>query len=289
MSLRKQVEDAVIARLAPLLRPTLSGGTSTGYLKAIKEYAGELAGKELADLKDKLAGQTPGLLVATGRGAYDEVSARRARARKNLDVEILVVSSNMRGLSERAVGSAGDTSPPNDPGVYAIMEDVDRVLHGVDLGITGVGVALVPTLEAPFVETHDLLVWLKKYAVPVDAIAPDPDATAPALTAIEQRVHLPVTEEIIASGVGDALAISAGVVTLTDAGANFLAGYVGLVIEIAGATTPGNNSAVIDAFVITAVPSSTMIRWTNAAGHTEAFSGVWKIRPPAQVVGDTTM
>jgi len=85
-----------------------------------------------------------------------------------------------------------------------------------------------------------------------------------------------VTGDRVANGVGDAFAVAAGVVTLTDAAGLFTAAMVGRAIAIAGSTTPANDGVYIVASFI----SPTQITYANAAGVTEAFPGTW-------IVGDT--
>lgn len=73
------------------------------------------------------------------------------------------------------------------------------------------------------------------------------------------------------TGTGDNLAVAAGIVTLTDAGAAFFAEMVGSPITIEDATTPANNGT----FVVTAYVSPTQIKYANAVGLPEAFPGTW--------------
>jgi hypothetical protein len=75
------------------------------------------------------------------------------------------------------------------------------------------------------------------------------------------------------SGTGDSFSLSGTTVTLTDAGASFVASDVGKTIKISGATTPGNDGE----FVITSYISGTQLTYENASGATEAFAGTWSI------------
>ena len=79
-------------------------------------------------------------------------------------------------------------------------------------------------------------------------------------------------------GTGDTIGGTAPSMTLTDAGAaEFSADMVGLLVIIAGATTPANNGS----FRITGFTSATQITYENAAGVAEAYSGSWTVRTVA--------
>lgn len=86
----------------------------------------------------------------------------------------------------------------------------------------------------------------------------------------------------VANGTGDSFAIAAGVVTLTDAGATFTAADVGRFITIAGSTSPGNDGT----FLIEQFVDANNIKYTNASGVTEAFSGTWKTTEPYSLEDD---
>jgi len=77
----------------------------------------------------------------------------------------------------------------------------------------------------------------------------------------------------IASGTGDSFAQAGNITTLTDAAALFTASMVGKHILIASATTVGNNGL----FVITSFVSATQVKYKNASGATEAFTGTWTV------------
>lgn len=71
-----------------------------------------------------------------------------------------------------------------------------------------------------------------------------------------------LTSAVLRRGTGASIAYAAGTVTLTDAGASFVAGDVGKKIRITGATNPGNNGT----FTIATVPSGTQVTFANASG-----------------------
>jgi len=75
------------------------------------------------------------------------------------------------------------------------------------------------------------------------------------------------------SGVGSSLSISGSTVTLTTTSTLYSTNDIGTSIVIAGATTPANNGT----FPIVAGGNATTVKFTNAAGVTEAFTGTWEI------------
>lgn len=71
-----------------------------------------------------------------------------------------------------------------------------------------------------------------------------------------------VASAVLRRGTGSGIAFALGVVTLTDAGATFVAGDVGKKIKISGASNAGNNGT----FTIATRISNTQITFANAAG-----------------------
>ena len=86
----------------------------------------------------------------------------------------------------------------------------------------------------------------------------------------------------VANGTGDSFAVAAGVVTLTDAGATFTAADVGRFITIAGSTSPANDGT----FLIEEFVDANNIKYTNASGVTEAFTGTWNTTEPYSIEDD---
>ena len=85
-----------------------------------------------------------------------------------------------------------------------------------------------------------------------------------------------VTNSTVVSGTGDSFSLSGTEVTLTDAGANFSQLHIGVKITIpaGSAITPGNEGT----FTITDVLSPTSVKYTNATGATEAYTGTWTLQ-----------
>jgi len=169
VSQRRDIENAVIRELSPLLR------TRGRYLKAIEPYNGPLAPEaDDHDLVRVLLGRAPAVLVSTGSGDYDRVNIRRRMAQLDIQVELLVLSGNLRSGESR---NRGDGFDP-DPGVYQIIEDVREHIFGIELGVRGVG-WLVPAGERPVIRSPALGAWQLTYQVYTDAHHALPGANDP--------------------------------------------------------------------------------------------------------------
>src|SRR5690349_16692186 len=124
-AIRTQLEDAVIAALAPLKLATLPGGAAGGYLRCVEPYGGELeALEDLEDVERHLAGRAPGILVSTGPGTYRGIQVQHRRYTLDVKLQLIIVSTNMRSHAERNRGEPL-TVPAGlrDPGIYQILED----------------------------------------------------------------------------------------------------------------------------------------------------------------------
>jgi hypothetical protein len=276
---RTQIEDAIMVALKPLLVTTMGGSAAYGYARAIKPYNGGAA----EDIKRELGGQLPGILVVTAGEKGVGRTMSRSRKIVELEIEIWCVSGNLRGHPEKARGSeiAGDT----DPGTFKMMEDVETLIAGDDdaegINVSGVGHLDFADVQQ-MVEQPDFLAWRVRFLARVDE-ARKP-SSAPDLTTIAGTGHLPNADQTLAAGVGLALGVAAGVVTLTAAGPGiFTAGMVGARVIIAGAAQQANNGI----FTITAYVSPTQVRFANAAAVAEpGFPGTWTVTPKPQLVGE---
>lgn len=114
--------------------------------------------------------------------------------------------------------------------------------------------------------------------------------TAPAANALPPlpsslKILFIGTDAVLAgnrSGTGDSMTKAFPSMTLTDAAATFTAADVGSTITLAGWANPANNTTCL----ITAVPSSTQITFTNSAGVAETGSGTWQINGRISSVTD---
>ncbi len=185
VSYRRDIERAVIGKLEPLL------STSGKYLRLVGHYNGELDSQKagMDDIKRRLAGAQPAILVATSRAAYDVKGIGRERARVNLDLFLVIVSSHLNSHEARNLGDvlseAGD--PQADPGIFQIMEDAQQQLWNVDLGVVGAG-RMWPIAETFIMQTPEFTVWRAHYALHHDAL---PAALPPrSYTSVEHRHNL---------------------------------------------------------------------------------------------------
>jgi len=260
-SVRKSIEDGILALLGPM-KPT--------QLKGLKAFNGDVE-QSLDDIDRLLGGQTPGALVQTSDATYDEGggSLSAAQASKSISVDILVVSGSLRSREE----NVRDDVAGGSSGAYFLLEQIEKRLIGKSPAPTiGVG-ALMPTEERVLLRRPDASVWRSRWSTTVLAVPTAPSAEP--LTMIDTLHFLPEDETVLTTGTGDSLAFAAGSVTLTDTGATFTAAYIGAWIEITGSTSPGNNGR----FPVTAVPAATQITFTNPIGVTQAaYTGQWILR-----------
>ena len=87
---RRQLEDLVVAAI----RANLT------YLLAVDPYAGELGGKDLSEVYDRLRGRVPSVLVATADSRVD-LDIQPRHFIKVVDVELYLISGNMRSREEK--------------------------------------------------------------------------------------------------------------------------------------------------------------------------------------------
>jgi hypothetical protein len=156
VSLRREIEDAVISRLRGI-----------GYFQAVSPYQGSLAPEDDdADVNRVLLGRTPSALVTTGDGNYERPSIESTIVRLGFTVEILLVSSLLRSQENKARGD--DTMI--DPGIYEIIEDVRAAIGAQDLGIPGIH-ALVPLRET-VVSRGTRAIWQLTYDIETSVSMP---------------------------------------------------------------------------------------------------------------------
>lgn len=87
------------------------------------------------------------------------------------------------------------------------------------------------------------------------------------------RYHIAVGEKYGLGNGASALSKSGSTMTLTANASVFTSADIGKIIHPYYATTAGNNGG----FVIESVPAPNEVTYTNAAGASEAFSGVWTV------------
>jgi hypothetical protein len=166
---RQMAEDAALRLLFPLHK--LAGG----YLEALDPYNGELDSDEGLELLYKQAiGGAPLVLVGAQDSAFQrQGGTSRRRYREDVQIEIVIASSNLRGFPGRSRTGPGagpqrddHAIPTDDPGVYRILEDVRRALLGAKLWIDGAD-ATELAREEPVFSIPRVTVWRAHYRVGV--------------------------------------------------------------------------------------------------------------------------
>lgn len=148
MTTRAQVEDAVLALLAPL---TIPGG---GYVQVLKPFAGDLSPARDDEYFQRVTqGALPAVLVSTGDGEYERRTMGRVTD-LDFDVQLLIGASNLRSPEHTHRG---------DLGLYKLIEDIRGRLFRRPLGVAGVR-ALYPTGERAVLRSPDRSIWLLTYS-----------------------------------------------------------------------------------------------------------------------------
>lgn len=152
---------------AELLREFNPGG---GYLHGVDPYNGEIDQTEgPEDLRRALRGRSPMILVAAVGGSFTAESQSRRRWMRLVTLELYVSSNHNRTRENRTRSDVvADGDPTADPGIYQILEDVQQILSGNDLGLSGVG-PLSPRREDVLLQEKDFTVWRLLYDTATDA------------------------------------------------------------------------------------------------------------------------
>jgi hypothetical protein len=189
MPQRTLVREAVMARLAALKKPFR-------YLQAVAAMPLKIQGRSdeegMGFLFHALSGAAPALAVVLGRGDFAAAGQNAAHARKTLELVVYVVSTNVRGvvdgrLAGDAAAAASDTA---DPGIETIVEHVEQLLLGRDLGIDGVE-EIRPVSEDELATGQDVTVWEVVFSIRVDRSINHDRAITQLLLEVEtrNRVH----------------------------------------------------------------------------------------------------
>jgi hypothetical protein len=179
-SIRRQIEDRVIAALQPLL--------TSRILRAVRTFSGNLSA-DLDDVKRMTGGQLPAVLITTSRADYHAIQTQRRRHSKNVQLQLLVISPSLRSREEARRDDVGGGSA----GIYLLMEYLCEALQGLDPTLPGVG-RIEPASEEEFAVQPDVAVWRMTFTVPVDVNRPI-DQTLADLLEIYSDVKLPAIED----------------------------------------------------------------------------------------------
>lgn len=188
---RTLVRNAIVSRLSGLLK------ANGGYLHAIKKmprrYRGE-GDESGADMIERtFQGREPSVGVALARMTFEPADLEAHVQLGELEVAVYVFGGNQRDPAHvdgrLAIDVGGVASDLADPGIDIMLEHVQQLLLGQELGINGVQ-------EMRIVEEDELVtaepgsVWEQIYRVKLErAIDPNRDA-ADLITSLEGRHRL---------------------------------------------------------------------------------------------------
>ena len=111
-----------------------SSTSSTGYLKAVELYEGEVNPEALLV---RLNGVKPGVVITYDGDTFTNPSTIAGSIYRNdYDFDLYVISSNLRPQHQSVTGSAIASEAAADPGENAITGDVLALLAGNDLGLS---------------------------------------------------------------------------------------------------------------------------------------------------------
>jgi hypothetical protein len=186
---RTVIRESLCARLSPLLK------ANGGYLASIVELARPLRGEGdedgLALLARAVNGRAPCLVVALGKKNYDGTDTESLLVAGELDIAIYAVTAHARDhvAGRLAADVVSDSNRAADPGIETMLEHVEELLLGQELGIKGV-------LEVRFNDEDevatfdDYTVWEQRATIKVQRdINPRRNSTA-FVTSIEGRHRL---------------------------------------------------------------------------------------------------
>lgn len=163
---RQAIRDAVLARLDVLVKKPVGGL----YVRALKTIPGELSGGSesgLVEIAHHTQGELPAVLIALGGKTPTRIGGDGLELEVTYKLHVYVASSHQK---DDVVGrlysdsiAAGDLRA--DPGLFTMLEHVEELLVGQELGLDGIG-ALVQTDEDELALFADLSVWHQEYEVP---------------------------------------------------------------------------------------------------------------------------
>lgn len=167
VSQRSALRAAAIAKLSPLLK---ANGL---YVRTIQPFPALLQGVNdedgLGRMKAVLNGQVPAILVALGDRKRADEGMNFLVGQAVIDLAIYVVSGNARdmvaGRLANDVTSTADITA--DPGIETMLEHVEQLLEGQDLGVDSIYEPLQAS-ESNASTFEDFTVWEQLYKVKVD-------------------------------------------------------------------------------------------------------------------------
>jgi hypothetical protein len=159
---RALLVDAIAAKVADLMR------VNGRYLRLVARIARivEKSIKETHDMfglhlvEEASLGNMPCLLVALGHAPYTPQSTDPIDMSAELDVQLLIVSSNLGGyvVGRLAPDVASDATATLDPGIDTMLEHLEERLMGQELGVDGIHELRWHTVDEVFT-SNEYTVW----------------------------------------------------------------------------------------------------------------------------------
>jgi phage gp37-like protein len=151
-SVRAQIEDAIVERVSQL-KPRIA---------LVEPYDGEIGVLGLDEIVATIGGKFPGVLVTAGKASYSDTKTNRRSGRKTIEVKMVVADRALRSRSDAQRAGIGD-----EPGIFGVLDLIQGLLFGHDLGIDGV-YRLEPYAEDVLFQSKDVVVWQVTYSAPTD-------------------------------------------------------------------------------------------------------------------------
>lgn len=131
--LRTLIRERLIAQLSPLLK------RNGGYLAELKPFGAVITGSgddvHIDMLWDLLQGKAPAVAIALGDKQYT-AAGDQWRYKGPLDIHVYVVLQHNRSPEARLAGDVvSEHNLSADPGGDVILEEIEQLLIGADLGI----------------------------------------------------------------------------------------------------------------------------------------------------------
>lgn len=169
VSLREVIEIGILEVLGNCLLKKIN--KRNGYLAMVKQYNGrtdETDGPD--DVIRAFRGQYPGILVGPGGTSFDSEGIARTRFKRVITLDFYIGSNHQRSRVSRHTGDvvSKNISHNADPGIYTMIEDVQSILSGNDLGIECVG-PLMPVREDLLLQEDGFTIWRVSYETDTDA------------------------------------------------------------------------------------------------------------------------
>ena len=162
-----------------------------GYLRAVEPYNGQT---DETDGPDEFIrayrGRSPFVLIGPGGTSFTAESIARTRFKRTVTIDLYIGSNHLRTRESRHRSDivATDKSETADPGLYKLIEDLQSILSGNDLGLDCVG-PLSPIREDILLQEPTFTVWRISYSTDTDAHVKPRDFGDQVLTATLAQVE----------------------------------------------------------------------------------------------------